>query len=752
MTSSLRSPNTSSRYWQDHHARIKAVRSSPVCTIRDADMHNALSSKYSSCRRATSRRALSLTNGASQFVRGSAASPLINHSTSPSFHHGTISSPRRTNVRVQKRTRHSTLHVACQKVVGIDLGTTNSAVATVEGGKPAIVANAEGGRTTPSVVAFTKSGAQLVGHIAKRQAVVNPENTFFSVKRFIGHTIDEVQEESKQLPYTVVSDDKGNVKFKCPAAGKQFSAEEISAQILRKLVDDAAKFFGGEAVTQAVITVPAYFNDSQRQATKDAGRIAGLDVLRMINEPTAASLAYGLGKKGHETILVFDLGGGTFDVSVLEVGDGVFEVLSTSGDTHLGGDDFDQRVVDWMVGDFVAIENVDLKRDRQALQRLTETAEKAKIELSTLTQTNINLPFITATADGPKHIDQTLTRAKFEQLCDDLIERCRIPLEKALRDAKLKLDLSEIDEVIMVGGSTRIPAVQALVKKLTGKEPNLTVNPDEVVALGAAVQAGVLVGDISSIVLLDVTPLSLGLETLGGVMTKLIPRNTTIPHDKEEIFSTAAENQSSVEINVFQGERDFVKDNKLLGNFKLDGIPPAPRGVPQIVVKFEIDANGILSVIASDKGTGARKDIKITGASTLSDDEIDRMVEEAEKNAAQDKVMREAVDTKNHAESMAYQCKKQLEEFKDKITGDTKSRVEAKLQELHEAIDGEDTTMMKEHMESLQKEMMQIGQEVYGHHDASGQGPTGTGGGGTSSSRPSSDDVIDASFTDTTPD
>ncbi|CEG01004.1 Heat shock protein 70 family [Ostreococcus tauri] len=476
---------------------------------------------------------------------------------------------RQPSVRITGR---RSLVVRAEKVVGIDLGTTNSAVAAMEGGSPTIVTNAEGGRTTPSVVAYTKSGDRLVGQIAKRQAVVNPQNTFASVKRFIGRKMDEVKSESKEIPYSVVNA-SGNVKIDCPALGKQFAAEEISAQVLRKLCDDAATFLG-DTVTKAVVTVPAYFNDSQRQATKDAGQIAGIEVLRIINEPTAASLAYGFDRKSNETILIFDLGGGTFDVSILEVGDGVFEVLSTSGDTHLGGDDFDKRVVEWLADDFKKAEGIDLKNDKQALQRLTEASEKAKMELSSTSSTSISLPFITATADGPKHIDTSLTRTKFEQLCDDLINRCKVPVEQALKDAKLSL--SDVDEVILVGGSTRIPAVRELVKKLTSKDPNMSVNPDEVVALGAAVQAGVLAGEVSDIVLLDVTPLSLGLETLGGVMTKLIPRNTTLPTSKSEVFSTAADGQTSVEINVLQGEREFVKDNKSLGTFRLDGIPSAP--------------------------------------------------------------------------------------------------------------------------------------------------------------------------------
>ncbi|XP_042015722.1 stromal 70 kDa heat shock-related protein, chloroplastic-like [Salvia splendens] len=645
--------------------------------------------------------------------------------------------------------RGSTFRVVAEKVVGIDLGTTNSAVAAMEGGKPTIVTNAEGQRTTPSVVAYTKNSDRLVGQIAKRQAVVNPENTFFSVKRFIGRKMSEVDDESKQVSYNVVRDENGNVKLDCPAIGKQFAAEEISAQVLRKLVDDASKFLN-DKVTKAVVTVPAYFNDSQRTATKDAGRIAGLEVLRIINEPTAASLAYGFEKKSNETILVFDLGGGTFDVSVLEVGDGVFEVLSTSGDTHLGGDDFDKRIVDWLAASFKNDEGIDLLKDKQALQRLTETAEKAKMELSSLTQTNISLPFITATADGPKHIETTLTRAKFEELCSDLLDRLKTPVQNSLRDAKLSF--SDLDEVILVGGSTRIPAVQELVKKLTSKDPNVTVNPDEVVALGAAVQAGVLAGDVSDIVLLDVTPLSLGLETLGGVMTKIIPRNTTLPTSKSEVFSTAADGQTSVEINVLQGEREFVRDNKSVGSFRLDGIPPAPRGVPQIEVKFDIDANGILSVTAIDKGTGKKQDITITGASTLPGDEVERMVSEAEKFAKEDKEKRDAIDTKNQADSVVYQTEKQLKELGDKIPAPVKEKVEAKLGELKDAISGGLTQTMKDAMTALNQEVMQIGQSLYNQPGAAapGAGPTpGAGATPSESSEKGPDgDVIDADFTD----
>ena len=520
------------------------------------------------------------------------------------------------------------------KVVGIDLGTTNSVVAAIEGGQPTVITNSEGFRTTPSIVAYTKKQELLVGQLAKRQSVVNAENTFFSVKRFIGCKADEISEESKELPYKVIKDTNGNIKIKCSSLNKDFSPEEISAQVIRKLINDAKEYLGQD-VTKAVITVPAYFNDSQRQATVDAGKIAGIEVLRIINEPTAASLAYGLDKKQNETILVFDLGGGTFDVSVLEVGDGIFEVLSTAGDTNLGGDDFDKALVRWLVEDFQAKEGTDLTKDIQALQRLTEAAEKAKMELSNVEKTTINLPFITADKNGPKHIQQELTREKFESLCKELINRCRIPVEKALKDAKL--DKSSIDEIVLVGGSTRIPAIQQLVESLTGKKPNKSVNPDEVVAIGAAIQAGILAGEITDILLLDVTPLSLGVETVGGIMTKLIARNTTIPVKKSELFSTASNNQTNVEIHVLQGEREMVSGNKSLGTFKLEGIPEAPKGTPQIEVTFDINVDGILSVTAKENESGKQQNITIQGASTLSEAEVNTMLEEAEKSAAIDK-------------------------------------------------------------------------------------------------------------------
>ena len=613
------------------------------------------------------------------------------------------------------------------KVIGIDLGTTNSVVAVMEGGKPEVITNAEGERTTPSVVAYTKKGDLLVGQIAKRQAVINPENTFYSVKRFIGRKTSEVNEELRQVSYKVIQTED-IIKLDCPALSKQFAAEEISAQVLRKLADDASKYLG-ESVKQAVITVPAYFNDSQRQATKDAGKIAGLEVLRIINEPTAASLSYGLDKKDNETILVFDLGGGTFDVSVLEVGDGVFEVLATSGDTHLGGDDFDEKIVQWLVKEFKDQEGIDLTQDSQALQRLTEAAEKAKIELSTLTQSSINLPFISVTPEGPKHLEKELSRAKFEELCSDLIERCKTPIENSLKDAELTS--SSIDQNVLVGGSTRIPAVQELVEKLLGKTPNQTVNPDEVVAVGAAVQAGVLGGEVKDILLLDVTPLSLGVETLGGITTKITPRNTIIPTKKSETFSTAVDNQPNVEIHVLQGERELAKDNKSLGTFRLDGIAPAARGVPQIEVTFDIDANGILSVTAKDKATNKQQSITISGASTLPKDEVERMVKDAETNAAVDKERSEQIATKNESEALCYQTKKQLEQLEATASADEKQKIETLISELEEAIKADNYASMKDISENLKKTVMEVGEKAY---NAAG------------ANAPENDDVIETDF------
>ena len=605
------------------------------------------------------------------------------------------------------------------KVIGIDLGTTNSVVAVMEGGKPEVITNAEGQRTTPSVVAYTKKGDLLVGQIAKRQAVINPENTFYSVKRFIGRKTSEVTEELRQVSYKVVQTED-IIKLDCPALNKQFAAEEISAQVLRKLADDATKYLG-ETVKQAVVTVPAYFNDSQRQATKDAGKIAGLEVLRIINEPTAASLSYGLDKKDNETILVFDLGGGTFDVSILEVGDGVFEVLATSGDTHLGGDDFDEKIVQWLVQEFKNDEGIDLTLDSQALQRLTEAAEKAKIELSAVTQTSINLPFISVTPEGPKHLERDLTRAKFEELCAKLIDRCTTPITNSLKDAEVKPD--DIDQNVLVGGSTRIPAVQSLVKKLLGKDPNQTVNPDEVVAVGAAVQAGVLGGEVKDILLLDVTPLSLGVETLGGISTKITPRNTIIPTKKSETFSTAVDNQPNVEIHVLQGERELAKDNKSLGTFRLDGIAAAPRGVPQIEETFDIDANGILSVTAKDTATNKQQSITITGASTLDKDEVERMVDEAEANATADKEKSENIQIVNQSESLCYQTKKQLDEIGDKMASEDKEKIESLVKSLEDAVQQENYTSMKDLTEDLNKTMMEVGQKIYSNAESAGATP-----------------------------
>ena len=588
------------------------------------------------------------------------------------------------------------------KVVGIDLGTTNSVVAAIEGGQPSVIINAEGLRTTPSIVAYTKKQELLVGQIAKRQAVINPENTFFSIKRFIGSKENEISTEAKTLPYKINKDQNNNIKINCPALNKDFSPEEISAQVLRKLISDATDYLGQE-VKQAVITVPAYFNDSQRQATMDAGKIAGIEVLRIINEPTAASLAYGLDKKQNETILVFDLGGGTFDVSILEVGDGIFEVLSTAGDTNLGGDDFDGALVKWLIKDFKEKEGIDLVEDIQALQRLTEAAEKAKIELSTVDKTTISLPFITADQTGPKHIEQELNREVFEKLCKDLINRCRIPVEKALNDARL--DKADLNEIVLVGGSTRIPAIQDLVESLTNKKPNQSVNPDEVVAVGAAIQAGILAGEIKDILLLDVTPLSLGVETLGGIMTKIIARNTTIPVKKSEMFSTAVDNQTNVEIHILQGERELVAGNKSLGNFRLDGIPSAERGVPQIEVTFDIDVDGILSVKAREKETGAEQSITIQGASNLNESEVEEMLFEAEKYASIDKKKRENIDLKNQAETLCFEAEKEISMFKDNLTEEKQEDIRNLIEIIRKTIQNEEFDILKSQMEDLKIKM-----------------------------------------------
>jgi len=591
------------------------------------------------------------------------------------------------------------------KVIGIDLGTTNSVVAAIEGGQPTVILNAEGLRTTPSIVAYTKKQELLVGQIAKRQSVINPENTFFSVKRFLGSKESEITNNIKQSPYKISTDQNGNIKLKCPALNKEFSPEEISAQVLRKLIKDAKSYLGQD-VTQAVITVPAYFNDSQRQATMDAGKIAGLDVLRIINEPTAASLAYGLDKKQNETILVFDLGGGTFDVSILEVGDGIFEVLSTAGDTSLGGDDFDKVLVNWLLDEFKSQENIDLTNDIQALQRLMEAAEKAKIELSTVEKTTIDLPFITADKDGPKHIEKELTREIFESLSKGLIDRCRIPVEKALNDAKLKK--SDINEIVLVGGSTRIPIIQELVKSLTDKNLNQSVNPDEVVAIGAAIQAGILAGEIKDILLLDVTPLSLGVETLGGIMVKIISRNTTIPVKKSEMFSTAVENQTNVEIHVLQGERELVSGNKSLGNFRLDGIPPAPQGLPKIEVTFDLDVDGLLSVKAKELETGIEQTITIQDTSNLDQTEVEKMLQEAEKYAEMDKQNKKNIDLKTQAEIICNESKKQLESIKDKISDTKNNEVHKLIEEIEKYIQSENYELLTESIENLRNLMAEI--------------------------------------------
>jgi len=633
------------------------------------------------------------------------------------------------------------------KIIGIDLGTTNSCMAVMEGGSAEVIPNAEGGRTTPSVVAFTKKGERLVGQNAKRQAVINSENTVFSIKRFMGRRYDEVAQERSMMPYEVVKGKAGDARVHIPAVGKDFTPQEISAMILQKLKRDAEAYLH-EEIKQAVITVPAYFNDSQRQATKDAGRIAGLEVLRIINEPTAAALAYGLDKKTNETILVFDLGGGTFDVSILEVGEGVVEVKSTNGDTHLGGDDWDNRIIDWIVEEFRKENGIDLRNDRQALQRLKEAAEKAKIELSGMTETEINLPFITADANGPKHLVMKLTRAKFEQLTDDLVKRCVGPFNQALKDARLGRD--DINEVVLVGGATRMPMVQDLVRSLTGKEPHKGVNPDEVVAVGAAIQGGVLGGEVKDILLLDVTPLSLGVETLGNLMTVLIPRNTTIPTSKTETFTTAEDNQTAVDIHVLQGERPMARDNMTLGKFRLDGIPPAPRGVPQIEVSFDLDANGILTVKARDKATGKEQHITITATTNLSDADIDRMVKEAQEHAEADKKIRELAEVRNTADNTIYTIEKTLRELGDKVSAEDRSRIEEQITHLRSVKDGEDIQAIRDATETLLQASHALSEQLYQQQQAeaaasTGEGPAATGE-GAETTAPGEEDVVEGEY------
>jgi molecular chaperone DnaK len=639
------------------------------------------------------------------------------------------------------------------KVIGIDLGTTNSVVAVMEGGDPIVIPNAEGGRTTPSVVAFTKEGERLVGQVAKRQAVTNPQNTVFSIKRFMGRKMGEVQDETRRVPYKVVGG--GNDLATVEVQGKRYTPPEISAMILQKMKQTAEDYLG-HTVTKAVVTVPAYFNDSQRQATKDAGKIAGLDVLRIINEPTAAALAYGLDKRKDEKVAVFDLGGGTYDISVLELydveGSRQFEVKSTNGDTHLGGDDFDQRVIDWIVGEFKRDQGIDLSKDPMALQRLKEAAEKAKMELSSTMSTDINLPFITADQSGPKHLNYSLTRAKFEQLVDDLIARTLEPMKKALKDAAL--EPKDIDEVILVGGSTRIPKIQQIVKDYFGKEPNRSVNPDEVVAIGAAIQGAVLTGEQKDVLLLDVTPLSLGIETLGGVTTVLIPRNTTIPTKKSETFSTADDNQTTVEIHVLQGERELARDNRTIGKFQLTGIPPAPRGMPQIDVTFDIDANGILHVSAKDKATSKEQKIRIESSSGLSDADIDKMVKDAEKNAAEDKKRREEIDMRNRLDSMTYDVEKNAKEWSDKLSPDLKTKLDSAVERARKALRGDDLNEIKAAQEELNRAFSEAGQSFYAQSQAGSAGPEGgapggaepgAGAGATSGGKPE-EDVVEADY------
>jgi len=641
------------------------------------------------------------------------------------------------------------------KIIGIDLGTTNSVVAVMEGGQPTVITTAEGGRLCPSVVAFNKNNERMVGQTAKRQSVINSENTIYSIKRFIGRRYEETEVERKMVPFEVVQGPSDDVKVKIPVTNREYSPQEISAMILGKLKADAEAYLG-QSVTQAVITVPAYFNDSQRQATKDAGKIAGLEVMRIINEPTASALAYGLDKKSNETILVFDLGGGTFDVSILEVGEGVIEVKSTNGDTHLGGDDWDQRIVNWAADEFKKEQGIDLRNDRQALQRLRESSEKAKIELSTVMETELNLPYITADATGPKHMQLKLTRAKFEQMTEDLLNRCRVPFEAALRDANMTA--RNLNEVVLVGGATRMPMVQELVRRLTdGKEPNKGVNPDEVVAIGAAIQAGVLGGEVKDILLLDVTPLSLGVETLGSVMTPMIERNTTIPVRKTETYSTAADNQTAVDIHVLQGERPMANDNMSLGRFRLDGIPPAPRGIPQGEGTFDIDANGILNVTARDKATGKEQKVTITASTNLNKGDIDRMVQESRQHEAEDKKRRELIEARNMADSLTYQTEKALKELGDKVPADERSKIEGKINDLKQAAQGEDTDKIKKLGEEVQNAFHALSQQLYAQGQAQPgaqePGPQGFGGAqpdaGPAGAPPSNDgDVIDGEVRD----